>query len=229
MGDTNSSSGSDRVLRLFPLSQVVLLPHALLPLHIFEPRYRQMTEDALVSGDNLITMVQLCEDETRDGLGDPPIERIACLGKIVQHHRLADGRFHLLLLGLKRVRVLREVPSEKLYRLAETENLDDVKENDQDDRLRAELLALYRRVAERIQEWDPELPAALDAELPLGSLTDLIAQGMNLPPSIKQELLAELRPDHRAARLLQILARRESEDVDGPPRSRSFPPPFSNN
>ena len=87
------------VCRLFPLAGVVLFPHSVLPLHIFEPRYRQMTADALAS-DNLITIVQpRVPDE--DSPDRPPLESVACLGKIVKHERLLDGRFNFLLLGLR--------------------------------------------------------------------------------------------------------------------------------
>src|SRR3954447_23286620 len=91
----------DGTCRLFPLPGVVLFPHAILPLHVFEPRYRQMTEDAL-SGDKLVTIVRLRPagatlSEPPDTLGSPPIERVACVGRILQHERLPDGRFGLLL------------------------------------------------------------------------------------------------------------------------------------
>src|SRR3954471_24650376 len=121
MADPHELDDFDKVCRLFPLPHVVFFPHAVLPLHIFEPRYRQMTEDALAAGDKLITIVQLRGDQPGPGFGEPAVAAIACLGKILQHQRLPDGRFNFLLLGLARVKLTREVPSEKLYRLAEAE------------------------------------------------------------------------------------------------------------
>ena len=107
------------VRRLFPLPGVVLFPHAVLPLHIFEPRYRQMTEDAL-AGDRLVTIVQLRPAGRVDVAGRRRrSRRSAASGRILQHERLPDGRFNFLLLGRKRVRLIREVPSGKLYRMAE--------------------------------------------------------------------------------------------------------------
>jgi Lon protease-like protein len=70
--------------RLFPLPDVLLFPHALIPLHIFEPRYRQMTEDAL-AGDRLITMVQIRPAPKGSPWSEPvPITCVGCVGKIVQ-------------------------------------------------------------------------------------------------------------------------------------------------
>src|SRR6516164_9969292 len=88
----------DRVARLFPLPGLAMFPHVILPLHIFEPRYRQMTEDAL-AGDRLVTMVQIRPSVKGSRWVEPvPIMEVGCLGKIVQHERLADGRFNFLLL-----------------------------------------------------------------------------------------------------------------------------------
>src|SRR5258706_7226628 len=86
------------VCRLFRWPKVVLFRHAVLPLHIFEPRYRQMTEDAL-AGDQLLTIVQWREPYPLKAGVEPALEEIACLGRILQHVRLPDGRFNILLLG----------------------------------------------------------------------------------------------------------------------------------
>src|ERR1700722_7371434 len=101
--------------RLFPLPDVGLFPHAVLPLHIFEPRYRQMTEDALAR-DKLVTIVQWRAPFPTEKGAEPALEEIGCLGRILQHERLPDGRFNFLLLGRKRVRLGREIPGDKLYR-----------------------------------------------------------------------------------------------------------------
>src|SRR4051812_34659892 len=166
------------VCRLFPLPGVVLFPHAVLPLHIFEPRYRQMTEDALAS-DRLITIVQVRPPGEWATPGQPALEDHGCLGRIVKHERLPDGRFRFLLLGRKRVRLTREVPSGKLYRTAEVEIVEDVDPGGADQPRRTELIALFRRLfRDRI---DPDLDALFDTDLPLGVLSDIVAQAMGLP------------------------------------------------
>jgi Lon protease-like protein len=216
------------VCRLFPLPKVVLFPHAVLPLHIFEPRYRQMTEDAL-AGDQLVTIVQWrAPFPIKPGL-EPPLEEIACLGRILQHERLPDGRFHFLLLGRKRVRLVREIPGDKLYRLAVAEILEDENTELPQEPRRSEIAVLFRRVSERHGSLDPDLKSLIDTGLPLGSLTDLVAHALGLPPAIKQELLAETRVDRRADVLLEILRGLVDHKSAAGQGLRPFPPPFSTN
>ncbi|MEM9345227.1 MAG: LON peptidase substrate-binding domain-containing protein [Planctomycetota bacterium] len=89
-------------IRLFPLASCILLPHATVPLHIFEQRYRAMTKDALDS-DGLIAMATFDGDAYQhDYEGTPPIRPIVCVGYIVHHERLYDGRYNMLLQGVAR-------------------------------------------------------------------------------------------------------------------------------
>ncbi len=216
--------------RLFPLPKVVMFPHAVLPLHVFEPRYRQMTEDALAD-DQLVTIVQLrtAAAGTSDTLGSPPIEKIACLGRIVRHEALPDGRFNFLLLGRKRVRLKREIPQGKLYRVAEVEILEDTPDDAPDEPRRTEIITLFRRVFETYGPLDPDLALVLDASLPLTTLTDIVAHALGLPPHIKQSLLAETRVGRRAECLLSILKQITRTTPEGDAAGRLFPPPFSAN
>jgi Lon protease-like protein len=216
--------------RLFPLQRFVMFPHAVTPLHIFEPRYRQMTEDALAD-DKLVTMVQLISSKTGPvrGLGTPPIDEVGCLGRIIQHEKLPDGCYNFLLLGRKRVRLKREIPSAKLYRMAEVEILEDVVGDEPEELRRAELTALFRRAFERQQPLDPDLVSILESALPLAVLTDIVGHALGLPAEIKQILLAETRVDRRVSCLQgvlrQILSGVPETDGDG----RPFPPAFSTN
>jgi len=218
--------------RLFPLPGVVMFPHAVLSLHIFEPRYRQMTEDALAD-DKLVTIVQLRPPggSTAHTLGSPPIEAVGCLGRILRHERLPDGKFNFLLLGRKRVLLKREEPqADKLYRRAEAELIDDLEGDDPDDPRRDELVGLFRDISGRRRPLDPDLAAVLDNPLPLGVLTDIVAHAVGLTPEVKQLLLADPRVGQRADRLLALL--RQSAPRDEPTRAgggRPFPPPFSAN
>lgn len=108
-----------RPIRLFPLSRCILLPHATVPLHIFEPRYRAMTKDALDS-DGLIAMATLdSNDDQRDDEGNPPIRPSVCVGYIAHHDRLYDGRYNMLLQGIARATIQEEQAiSEDNYRSA---------------------------------------------------------------------------------------------------------------
>lgn len=227
MDDDRDLRDFSHVGRLFPLPNVVLFPHAVLPLHVFEPRYRQMTEDAL-AGDKLITMVQT-RAAVGAGGGEPPVESVGCLGRILQHERLPDGRFNFLLLGRKRVRLTREIPSGKAYRVAEVEILHDVTGGDDDTPRRDELIGLFRRAFESRQPIDPDLDAILVNSLPMGVLTDILAHALGLPPEIKQGLLAEPLVALRAQTLGTILRQLIRHAPDAAAGSRPFPPPFSAN
>jgi Lon protease-like protein len=213
--------------RLFPLPAVVLLPKVVTRLHIFEPRYRQMTEDALAD-DQLVTVVRLRPGA--DARSDPraPIEPIACLGRIINHERLPDGRFLFLLLGLSRVRLVREIDSPTLYRQAEVELLEDVVQEPPDAAMTHDVVELFRAGAGRHGPIDERLAHLLESELSLGILTDILVHALDLPDSVKQAFLAEQRVERRAAALVRIL-RKIADDRADPGSARSFPPPFSEN
>jgi len=95
---------------LFPVPNCVLLPHATIQLHIFEPRYRAMTRDA-IEGNRLIAIAAFAGDDWRqDYDGCPPLRRHVCVGFIVKHEQLPDGRFNILLQGVCRARISEEIP-----------------------------------------------------------------------------------------------------------------------
>src|SRR5277367_5921153 len=115
-------SGFGGTVRLFPLPNLVLFPHVIQPLHVFEPRYRQLMEDAL-QADRLMALALLKPGWEDDYHQRPPIHPIVCIGRIFKEERLADGRFNLLLQGLCRARVLEEFKTGKLYRTARVDVL----------------------------------------------------------------------------------------------------------
>src|SRR3954462_8009494 len=92
---------------LFPLPNVVLFPSVCLPLHVFEPRYREMIADAL-DGDRLIGMVLLRPGWEPQYEERPPVFRIGCSGVITHVERLGDGRYNIVLRGLERFRIIEE-------------------------------------------------------------------------------------------------------------------------
>ncbi len=99
----------DKPIALFPLSCCALLPHATAPLHVFEPRYRRMTRIAL-DGSGLIAMATFQGDAWKSHYEDaPPIRPCVCVGYIARHSQTRDGRYHLLLQGLSRAKVVEEV------------------------------------------------------------------------------------------------------------------------
>src|SRR5688572_7422758 len=106
---------------LFPLPNVVLFPNVFLPLHIFEPRYRQMVADAL-EGDRIIGMVLLRPGWEADYEGRPPVYPIGCAGLITHAEPLADGRYNIVLRGLEKFRIVQEEAA-RGYRVAQVEAL----------------------------------------------------------------------------------------------------------
>src|SRR6476619_1113100 len=108
MSDCSAHTVNSVQVRLFPLPNLVFFPHVMQPLHIFEPRYRQMTTDAL-AGDRFIAMVLPLPGWEKDYAGAPALHPIGCIGKITADQVLDDGRFNLLLRGLARVKIVSEV------------------------------------------------------------------------------------------------------------------------
>ncbi|WP_299139158.1 LON peptidase substrate-binding domain-containing protein [uncultured Tateyamaria sp.] len=98
---------------VFPLPGALLLPRARLPLHIFEPRYLQMLDDALKTPERLIGMVQPNEVE---GRGGPGLQTIGCAGRITQFSETEDNRYLITLSGISRFRVRDEVEGFTPYR-----------------------------------------------------------------------------------------------------------------
>jgi Lon protease-like protein len=211
--------------RLFPLPNLVFFPHAVQPLHVFEPRYRQLMEDAL-AGDRLMALALLCPGWEQDYHKQPPIHPVVCLGQIAAEERLADGRFNLLLRGLRRARILEEVPTGRLYRTARVQLLEDVPPPDAQ-----QSESLRRRLAERMAAWHADRPDALAqlervlaGGLPLGALCDLVGFALPMNLKVKQMLLEEVEVERRAGVLLREL------DLQRMPRpGRTFPPDFSTN
>jgi Lon protease-like protein len=217
------------VARLFPLPNLVLFPHVMQPLHIFEPRYRQMTADAL-AGDRLIAMALLKPGWEADYDGSPAIYPVACLGKVVAEQRLDDGRYNLLLRGLSRVRILDEPKHDRLYRLARVDVLDEVPlENDSQKR------ELRRRLGVAVTSWFPTQGAVLEqfrkllaSDLALGPLADIIAFALPLDLKVKQALLEDVEVQRRVRRLLKYLEK-HAPAPEAPAPDRQFPPEFSAN
>lgn len=109
-----------RPMALFPLDQATLLPQQVLPLHIFEERYLQMINDALDGAGQVAMAIFRGSRWKHEYHGRPPLRPAVCVGQIVQHEQLPDGRYNILLQGICRARIVEELPAEEgvLYRRA---------------------------------------------------------------------------------------------------------------
>ncbi len=144
-------------LPIFPLPEAVLFPHMLLPLHVFEPRYRRMVEDCL-AGPRVLAMALLKPGFEQSQSRQPEIHGVVGAGVIVHDERLPDGRFNIALKGVARVAVEGELATDTPYRLVRGRILEDGYPPEGADGLERELTTLklcYLRLA-------AELPGASD-------------------------------------------------------------------
>ena len=187
---------------IFPLPEVVLFPRAVLPLHIFEPRYRKMTADAL-DGAGIIAVALLKPGfEPRYYSLRAPIHRVLGLGQIVASEQLDDGNYNILLRGVARARIRKELPH-KPYRVARVESIES-----SDDAPCAALDELRERLQETVREdfvGDREVQEhwlrLFSTPLELGDVADLIASVLPIDAELRQDLLAESDPVERATTL----------------------------
>ena len=186
------------LLPIFPLPSVVLFPNVFLPLHIFEPRYREMVADAL-AGDRVIAMVLLRPGWEQDYEGRPSIYPVGCSGVITHVERLPDGRYNIVLRGLERVRVGQE-DGGRSYRQAVVTPMPE-RPTSADDRSALEHL--------RVQLESLVVPAGPDVRMAAGiadeEIVNTLAQYLDLDAVEKQALLEHDSVLGRARALAELL------------------------
>jgi Lon protease-like protein len=196
------------LLPLFPLPNVVLFPGALLPLHIFEPRYRTMVADAL-EGDRRLVMVLLRPGWESDYQGRPAIYPVSCSGVIVHAQKLEDGRYNIVLRGLDRIRVVNEDHA-RPYRRATIELMPDAALAHADHLairdLRAKLDTLLG-LSDPTAAGGTKQGSAL-AAMPDEDLVHALAQSLDLEAIEKQALLECENLRQRAQALVELLEMR---------------------
>lgn len=185
---------------LFPLGGALLFPRAQLPLHIFEPRYREMVKDA-VDGAGQIAMIQPKRD---DDDNRAPLHQVGCVGTIGGLEELDDGRFNIVLVGTNRFRLVEELPTEAPYRCARVDiaAFDDSEPDALALMRRAEVEREARRLGDALGlavDW--AAVARLDDEL----LVNAIAQVAPFDIGAKQALLEEQNLPDRAELLVQLM------------------------
>ncbi len=208
-------------LSVFPLTGVLLLPGGRLPLHIFEPRYRNLIRDAL-AGDAIIGMVQPIEPAAdNQGPGDqdeptsPALYDVGCTGLLEQWEELADGRYVVLLKGLRRFRATAELAMQHGYRRLAVrydsfgdpekppENVGESVEDDRPGDVAKEALLV------RIGEIAARLSSKIDLEqlggLAPSALVDVLAMYLPFSPAEKQALLEAPTPRDRHEVLESLL------------------------
>ncbi|MCL4220969.1 MAG: LON peptidase substrate-binding domain-containing protein [Phycisphaerales bacterium] len=190
-----------REMPIFPLEAVVLLPQQVLPLHIFETRYRQMIGRCLDGAGQLA--IAVVREGVEDTSGNPPVHPAVCVAQIVQHETLPDGRYNVLLQGVCRARIIRELPptTDRLYRAAYLEPVGEP--NPDSDHLyalrewiEAELSEgplKQMAVAEHVVEY------VRNEEVPNAAVLELVSFALLTDPALRYRLLSEGDLDERAA------------------------------
>jgi Lon protease-like protein len=188
---------------IFPLPNVVLFPNVFLPLHIFEPRYRQMVADAL-DGDRIIGMVLLRPGWEDDYEGRPPVYAIGCAGVVTTAERLPDGRYNIVLQGLEKFRIVdEEHQGHRLYRVAQVDGITEANTAEERDAMRAARRRLEALLVPQPegQGADPKLPPSMAVE----DLVNALAQYLELEPVEKQALLEREGLLARCRSLIELL------------------------
>jgi Lon protease-like protein len=211
---------------VFPLPGLVFFPQTLLPLHIFEPRYRKMVRDA-VAADGLIAMALLCEDESSGASGRPRFHGVGTIGSIEELEPFDDGRFDLVLRGLERVDLF-EVVSSEPYRLVEACPRPQIALPSDAVVERAKLDLLASHALLRSQLGEEPLPLLLiEADVSFETAVNATCAALPIEAAARQALLEEddiFRRQERAAAslhemletLLRIRAIRGGDAQTGP-------------
>jgi uncharacterized protein len=210
---------------IFPLPEVVFFPETVLPLHVFESRYRQMVADCL-AGDRWLGIVMLRAGWEKDYQGRPPVHAVAGAGEVIQAEALADGRYNILLDGRARVQILAEEPTDgRLYRVVRAERIEDRGPSPNDrtfpGRLQ-ELRAAHARLLMALGQSHADVVGRLTvAGASPGAVIDRIVSAVVPDAEVRQRLLEAVDVSERLdlalgalGELLTMVAGREGEEEE---------------
>jgi len=179
-----------RRVPLFPLEDVVLFPHSMIPLYVFEARYRKMVRDVL-AGNRLLAISLQLEKESPAKDGPPRVAAIASVGELVLAQELPDGRFNLVVRGRARIGIDEELPSDEPYRLIAAHEIPDDPPAAPPDLAEADtaLRALVTGLAESIPEGGELLKHVAAAQDSPAALANVMAASLVADPRARQRLL----------------------------------------
>lgn len=229
-------------VRLFPLPELVVFPHAMQPLHIFEPRYCDLLTDALAS-DRLIAMATVIGGLPAALNAQPRLHPTLCIGRIVSHVETEGGTHNILLIGAKRARIRHELATNRSFRMADIDVAVDIPPPSQTvaKRLKTEVLNAFSAVIPENATVQQNLHELMSSQMGLSAITDIIAYTLPLGTPAKLQLLDLNDVGERATLLVELLRRlpklAASQSAAPPldtatterPAGKPFPPPFSIN
>lgn len=191
---------------LFPLPSVVFFPHTLLPLHVFEPRYQEMVESCLAN-DWPICVPCIRPGHEGEQLASPPMCNIAGAGFIRRHEVLPDGRFNIVLGGIRRVRVLQELTGVESFRVAEVEVVEEPLGDPTEMEREIELMqACLIRLAQSVPTVGKVVVAQASQARNPAQLADRIAALIFHGPRTRQAMLECAEVDERVRRVTRRLS-----------------------
>src|SRR5512135_3592851 len=193
MSSGRTTRGLGRALKrlpLFPLEDVVLFPHSMIPVHIFEARYRKMVRDALASNRLIAISLQL-EKEDPTGDAAPRVAKVASVGELVLAQELPDGRFNLVVRGRARIGIDAELPSDEPYRLVAAHEIPDdpSSQGGEIDEADTALRALVTGLAESIPNGGELLKHVAAAQDTPAALANVMAASLVADVRSRQRLL----------------------------------------
>lgn len=191
---------------MFPLPNVVLFPKTVLALHVFEPRYRLMMDEVL-KGNQSIVIALLKPGWEADYHGSPEVHTVACLGKIVQHQELPDGRYNITVHGESKVGI-ESFERSHPFRIARVRRLHEDNawgEAESAPAQSRELLALFRRFNEG-QGAAIDLAQVFGAHMGADAVLNSISMHLNVEPAVKQRLLELESTEQRYRAVFQFLS-----------------------
>lgn len=197
-------------LPLFPLASVVLFPHIQIPLYIFEPRYREMTEAAL-RGNRMIGMVTVVPDQLDDMSGDPAVFPIGCAGHIESFERREDGSYDIVIEGVSRFEIDHEParPEGQGYREARVHLLAEAETADDDPEIRRLRAEVHRRYGELLARVAPDYIEQFQSDIfeaiPDTVYVNTVSLSLDIDAIEKQSLLESPTTRERLERVIVVL------------------------
>jgi Lon protease-like protein len=203
---------------MFPLPNVVLVPGSLLPLHIFEPRYREMTRDVL-AGSRLLAMARLAPGYEANYHGRPPVYPVLGIGRVIASDELDGGRYNILVRGLARAEIEQELPPERAYRQIRARLVRDQTPRDPAmlSALHQKLIMLCDQLSLSLDQGAEQLRELVRSDRSPGGCPDMICAALVMDLDERQRFLEMSDPVERLTFAIQHVGRLLTEVG---PRSR---------
>jgi Lon protease-like protein len=192
------------IVPIFPLPDVTFFPHTLMPLHVFEARYRILVIDAL-ERDRRLAVMRLQPGYEATYAAKPPVHAVGGLGEIVSCERLATGRYNILLRGECRVRLEQELPTDTLYRVVRARRLVDGEPAGDTAPALARIRASCRELLGALSRPADLLDTALAEGQAAGIIADRVAAAVLPEADLRQRLLETLDVEARVASVADAL------------------------